>query len=93
MIPRIRNVQIPLERMQQCLDKWDKELLAGGRQVQKPGYAVKGSLDIDRPSIGRSWLHTRDWLNTQTPAANMRVSPSISRRWRTVYGHRGWWER
>jgi hypothetical protein len=88
-----QNVQVPLDRIQQCLDKWEKELLAGGRQIQKPGYAVKGEYDIDRPTIGRSWLHTRDWLNTQTPAANMRVRPSISRRWRSVYGHRGWWER
>lgn len=88
-----QNVMVPLERIQQCLDKWDRELMAGGREVQKPMYGVKGELDIDRPSIGRSWLHTRDWMNTQTPAANMRVRPSISRRWRSVYGHRGWFER
>lgn len=88
-----QNIKIPLDRIQQCLDKWEKELAAGGRQVQKPAYGVKGELDIDRPAIGRSWLHTRDWLNTQTPAANMRIRPSISRRWRQVYGHRGWWER
>ena len=87
------TVSIPLNRVQVCLDKWEKELQAGGRAIQKPLYSVKGEWDVDRPQIGRQWLHTRDWLNTQTPAANMRVRPLISRRVKNVYGHRGWWER
>lgn len=87
------NINVPLEYMQECLDKWAGALLAGGRQVQTPEMVVKGQFDIDRPKIGRGWLHTRDWLNTQTPAANMRIRPSISRRYRGAYGHRGWWEK
>jgi hypothetical protein len=89
----VKNVQVPLDRIQACLDKWDRELTAGGKMIQNPSYSVKGEWDIDRPNIGRQWLHVRDWLNTQTPAANMRVRPLISRRWRGVYGNRGWWER
>ena len=87
------NIRLPLDRIQQCLDKWEAELTAGGRKIQGPKGIVKGEWDVDRPSIGRGYLHTRDWLNTQTPAANLRVRPSISRRFRQAYGHRGWWER
>jgi hypothetical protein len=87
------NINVPLQYMQECLDRFTGALLAGGRQVQTPMVAVKGDLDIDKPPIGRGWLHTRDWLNTQTPASNIRVKPSLSRRYRGAYGHRGWWEK
>ena len=80
--------------------KWEGALIAGGLQVQSPQGVIKGDLDIDRPPVGRGWLHERGCPST--PMANQRTRPvnalgQVSRRYRGVYRNafirRGWWEK
>lgn len=79
----------PLQKMQDCLGKWEGALMAGGFQVQGPAMMIKGESDPDRIPAGRLWDHTDrgSQSDTQVPAANLRYGP-VNRRWR-----RGWWAR
>jgi len=88
------NVMKPLTNAEDCLIKWEGAIMAGGRQVQTPISVVKGELDVDRPPIGRGWLHARSLHGTQTPVANRRLRLWTSRRYRSVFSRRrGWWQR
>jgi len=80
------NTNIPLQRVEDCLARWEGALQAGGRQVQSPGYVIKGAYDPDRPAIGRSWLHADS--DGSFPAATVKGTITGSRRWA-----RGWWRR
>jgi hypothetical protein len=87
----------PIKLIEECLSRWEGALMAGGRQVQTPVGVVKGDLDVDRPPIGRGYIHTRDLYNSQMPVANRRLRFSDSRRFRNVYTRssypKGWWNR
>lgn len=91
------DVSAPLKRALACLDRWEGVLMAGGRQVQHASMVVKGDLDVDRPPIGRGWLHTRDIHNAQVPAGNRRLKLNTSRRYRNLYSRhshsKGWWDK
>lgn len=89
------NLQLPLERAIECRRKWELSLMAGGRQVQTPTAVVKGCLDVDRPPIGRGWVHSRDFDNAQTPVTNRKVRLTGTRRFRGIFSksNKGWWDR
>jgi hypothetical protein len=93
----IADTSVPLSRTEECLLKWEGAILAGGRQVQEPKMVVKGEQDIDRPPIGRGWLHTRDIYHPQNAAGNRRLRLEDSRRYRNTYSRKsyrkGWWDR
>lgn len=81
-----------LEKVNQCMMRWEGEVNAGGRAIQTPVFTVKGELDIDRPNVGRSWDDANGW-----PMGNGRVRYQNSRRWLSTYvprrqwGGWGWW--
>jgi hypothetical protein len=88
----------PLQLAEECLQKWEGALMAGGRQVQESQMVVKGDLDVDKPPIGRGWAYTRDLHNSQMPAANRRINiGGSSRRFRNIFTRaafpKGWWSR
>jgi hypothetical protein len=83
---KVGEASIPLARVEDCMAKWEGALRAGGRQVQVPGYVIKGEYDPDRPHVGRRWLH--EDFDGSTPAATIKGTVTGSRRWT-----RGWWHR
>lgn len=83
----------PLQKVENCLARWEGALMAGGQQVQAPTMVVKGESDIDRPPIGRGWFHSRNLDAPSTPSANQRSIFGTSRRYYHVYSRRGWWNR
>lgn len=89
------SMRIALERAVACQEKWEQLLQQGGRTIQTPVISVKGEWDVDRPSIGRGWAHTRDIYNPSVPASNRRVRYTDSRRYRSIYTRlttgRKWW--
>lgn len=76
-IDAIKNI---LKKVEECLARWEPELMTGGHAVQTPRGVVKGELDIDRPNIGRMW-DTPDG----NPVGNAKVIYRGSRRWLTGY--------
>jgi hypothetical protein len=92
------NATSALNKVLDCIDKWQGALQAGGRQVQSPQYVVKGEADPDRPPIGRGWIHARNLNMTQVPMANDKYRLRGSRRYRGTNSNglpwgRGWWKR
>ena len=88
---------IPLQRAVECQNKWEVSLQAGARTVQTPQMVVKGEHDIDRPPMGRGWLHSRGPSSGSTPVANNRTRLWSSRRFRNIYSRnkdpKGWWNK
>lgn len=82
----VGEASIPLKRVEDCLARWEGALLAGGRQVQVPGYVIKGEYDPDRPPVGRLWVHGDS--DGTSPASTAKGTITGSRRWA-----RGWWRR
>lgn len=78
------NSNIPLQKAQECLAKWEGALIAGGRQVQSPSMVVKGEYDPDRPPVGRGWVHSRGDI-AATPVSNNKYLFNSSRRYRNIY--------
>lgn len=77
----IKNI---LAKVEDCIARWEPELMTGGHAVQTPRGVVKGELDIDRPNVGRGW-DTPDGY----PVGNSRVLYRGSRRWKTGYIPKG----
>jgi hypothetical protein len=77
----IKNI---LAKVEDCIARWEPELMTGGHAVQTPRGVVKGEMDIDRPNVGRGW-DTPDGY----PVGNARVLYRGSRRWRTGYIPKG----
>lgn len=82
-----------LDRIEDCLGRWEPQLLAGGgaKSVAQPAGVVKGELDPDRPIVSRMWQSTEDGtISRRVPAANTRERPQNHRRslrtWR-----KKWW--
>lgn len=87
------NVSLPLQRAMECQLRWETVLQTGGNSVQTPSMVVKGTLDPDRPPIGRGWAHTRSEF-PQIPAANRKFRFTGSRRTRNIWSVRkGWWNK
>lgn len=89
------DISIPLQRAMECQMKWEAQLQAGGqaRKSSSPQMVVKGELDVDRPPIGRGWVHRRS-IHPQTPAANRKLRFQGFRRFRNIYSRRGnWWNK
>jgi hypothetical protein len=74
-----------LDKINNCLLKWEAELQSGGAAVQKPSYFIKGSADPDAPNVGRMW-EKGPWAD-KTPGSNLRYRPAGSRRY--IGGWRG----
>lgn len=79
-----------IERVRDCLAKWEPQLLAGGgaKAATQPMGVVKGDLDPERPIVSRMWEST--WFGNQTPAANARVRSPGERRAKRTY-RKKWW--
>lgn len=80
-----------LDRIASCLERWEPQLMAGGYAKQTPSMLIKGELDPDRPSIGRSWISNRegDYMSRRIPAGNCKSKQSGQRRWKK--GFRSSW--
>ena len=91
------NTNAALERAIACQQKFEGALIAGGQQVQKAALTIRGSLDPDRPPIGRGWYHSRNLSMPQVPAANKKTRFYGTRRYRNTYDRvgsgKGWWSR
>jgi hypothetical protein len=91
------GIRDSLTRLQNCIDKWHPQLLAGGGVTAKrrPALVVKGILDPDRPDVSRSWQSTEDGsVSRRLPAANTRERASGERRSLRTYRNRlskKWW--
>ena len=74
-----------LRKLEDCMNKWMPQLIAGGgaRAATQPRGVVKGSMDPDRPAIGRLW----DNRGTK-PIANIRLKNSDQRRYMNTYWSR-----
>lgn len=79
----IKNI---LKKVEDCIARWEPELLTGGHAVQTPRGVIKGDLDIDRPNVGRGWDVPDGY-----PVGNSRVLYRGSRRWLTGYMPKGTW--
>lgn len=88
------DINKPLQNAEECMMRWEGALAAGGRQVQVAQGVVKGECDIDKPPIGRTWLHTRNIHHPHNPLANRRMKPANTRRFRSIFTRytpkRGW---
>lgn len=71
--------QVLLDKVQNCLAKWEAEVISGGHAIQSPSFVVKGDLDPDAPHVGRMWEKGPRFI--QTPGSNSRVKPARSRRY------------
>jgi hypothetical protein len=86
-----------LGKIQDCLEKWLPQLMSGGgaKAAKNASYVVKGSLDPDRPAVGRLWESGRNGFVTgnSTPAANTFGKVSSRRRYLSTYLPRTkkWW--
>jgi hypothetical protein len=68
-----------LDKINNCLAKWEKELASGGAAVQTPAYFVKGACDPDSPNVGRMWEKGPN--SYPVPGSNTRYRPAGSRRY------------
>lgn len=75
----ITRGQTMLDKVQACIDKWEKELKSGGKGVQTPTYFVKGELDPEAAHVGRMWEKGPGILSTA--ASNARYKPFHARRY------------
>jgi len=86
-----------LGRVLACRLKWEAILTSSGEigpgTSQKPSMVVKGTLDPDRPLIGRGWEPTSSWngQDSALPAANTDVRWIGKRRPSKSYVHRSRW--
>lgn len=74
-----KSGQVLLDKILNCLAKWEAEVISGGHATQVPRFMVKGEFDIDAPHVGRMWEkgpHTQ-----RTPGSNARYKPFGSRRY------------
>lgn len=69
-----------LNKIQDCLSRWEAEVISGGAAVQKPAMFVKGQFDIDAPHVGRMWEKGPPGL-FRAPGSNLRYRPAFSRRY------------
>lgn len=84
------SIRDTMDKIKSCIDLWRPQLLAGGgaKAITQPIYVVKGELDPDRPVVSRSWHATDDGdLSRRVPAANDRLQPRRSRRYRRVWSN------
>lgn len=89
----VSGLQRSLDRIEDCLEKWEPQLISGGgaKASRNPSMVVKGSMDPDRPIVSRSWQSTDDgFVSRRIPAANTRERPQGSRRHRRTYKKRSW---
>ncbi len=77
-----------LNKINECLARWEAQLMSGGNATQKPSYVVKGELDVDAPNVGRLW--EKGLFVEKTPGSNLRYRAQGSRRW--IGGWRGSWK-
>ena len=82
-----------LNRLTDCLNKWEPQLLAGGgaKAIRSPQYVIKGEYDPDRPNISRSWQST-EWgaISRRMPVANDARKPAGHRRYLKTYRKKFW---
>lgn len=82
-----------MNRIQDCLDKWMPQLMAGGgaKSIAQPKGVVKGEYDPDRPVVSRMWQSTEDGtVSRRIPAANTRDRHPAQRRHLRTYKKK-WW--
>ena len=84
-----------LNRLRECMDKWMPQIISGGNAIGagQPKMVVKGSLDPDRPFIGRTWESTDTIGRQGVPAANIKIRELNHRRAKRTYWprHGGRW--
>lgn len=87
------GLQKTLDRIYECLNKWEPQLLAGGgaKAIRAPQGVVKGELDPDRPVVSRMWQST-EWgtVSRRVPVANDARKPAGKRRYLRTY-RKKWW--
>lgn len=87
-----------LERVLNCRVKWEAMLTSAGEigpgTSQKPSMVVKGTLDPDRPPIGRTWEPVSSWGGSDgmLPAANTRIRWTGNRRYRRGFVTKNRWD-
>ncbi len=78
-----------LNKINDCLARWEVQLVSGGQGTQTPRFVVKGEFDPDAPHVGRMWQKPFP----HTPGVNQRFKPAFSRRyvgaWRRYGGRFG----
>jgi hypothetical protein len=75
----IKRGQQMLDKVQACIDKWEKELKTGGLAIQTPTGFVKGELDPEDPHVGRMW-EKGPWI-PNSAGSNARYRPFHARRY------------
>lgn len=75
-----------LDRIRECLARWEGELVSGGKPAGNPKGVVKGECDPDAPHVGRMW--EKGLLTINPPGSNLRYKPPGQRRWVS-----GWYRR
>lgn len=87
------GLQKTLDRIYECINKWEPQLLAGGgtKAIRSPMRVVKGDLDPDRPIVSRMWQST-EWgtVSRRMPVANDARRPSGHRRYLRTYRKKLW---
>jgi len=87
------GLQKTLDRIYECINKWEPQLLAGGgaKAARAPQGVVKGSHDPDRPVVSRMWQST-EWggVSRRVPVANDARKPAGKRRFLRTY-RKKWW--
>lgn len=73
-----KNGQDLLNKVRDCLAKWETEVISGGHATQVPRFIVKGEFDIDAPHVGRMW--EKGPRTQRSPGSNARYKPFGSRR-------------
>ncbi len=79
-----RSVGDLLNRLQDCVSKWELQLQSGGgaRTIRNPKMVVKGELDPDRPATGRLWYRIDPG---ELPVGNSKYRVTGSRRFKTGF--------
>ena len=87
------GMQKALDRVLDCLNKWEPQLLSGGgaKAIRSPRYMVKGALDPDRPAVSRMWQSTEmGTISRRIPVANDARRPAGNRRFLRTYRKKLW---
>lgn len=74
-----KSGEVLLDKILNCLSKWEAEVISGGHATQVPRFMVKGEFDIDAPHVGRMW--EKGPRVQRTPGSNARYKPFGSRRY------------
>jgi hypothetical protein len=70
-----------LEKALGCMSKWEATINGRGQGKILPQAVIKGSLDVDRPPIGRGWTPP----DRKLPLATAKSRATNKRRWTSGY--------